>query len=208
MKQLWLPGFYVDGLGTVTSWSGRTGTTAQLLILGHTLVCDAQGIIIPVQALQIESAGVLAVGQVAPVETGVWRAVGPLLPLESGATVAVEQELPTEQRTTLAAGTEIPTEPRATVIAGNLLPTEQLAGLALADEIPVESDAAVAVPIAVGQTFSIELLAGVGAQLELAFATETIAGFEPPVRGGFVMIPRHQIDWDEEIEELLLAGVL
>ncbi|MBP1776399.1 MAG: hypothetical protein H6Q86_2409 [candidate division NC10 bacterium] len=194
MIQLWLPGLYVDGLGTVTTWRGRSGQAGATLIIGHTLGCDAQGVVIPIQALPVETAGVLAIGQP--------------IPIEAGRTIAASQQLPVDQRTTLAVGQQLPTEQQAVVVAGLDVPVERLAAVGTTDELPIESDVAAAKPIAIGQTLDIAYRAGVEAQLALPLESDVIEEFERPIRGGFVMMPRRPIDWDEELEELLLAGVI
>ena len=194
MIQLWLPGLYIDGLGTVTTWRGRSGQAGVTLSIGHTLGCDAQGVVIPIQALPVETAGVLAIGQP--------------IPIEAGRTIAASQQLPVDQRTTLAVGQQLPTEQQAVVVACLDVPVERLAAVGTTDELPIESDVAAAKPIAIGQTLDIAYRAGVEAQLALPLESDVIAGFEPPIRGGFVMMPRRPIDWDEELEELLLAGVI
>ena len=194
MIQLWLPGLYVDGLGTVTTWRGRSGQAGVTLIIGHTLGCDAQGVVIPIQALPAETAGVLAIGQP--------------IPIEAGRTIAASQQLPVDQRTTLAVGQQLPTEQQAVVVAGLDVPVERLAAVGTTDELPIESDVAAATPIAIGQTLDIAYRAGVEAQLALPLESDVIEEFERPIRGGFVMMPRRPIDWDEELEELLLAGII
>ena len=194
MIQLWLPGLYIDGLGTVTTWRGRSGQAGATLIIGHTLGCDAQGVVIPIQALPVETAGVLAIGQP--------------IPIEAGRTIAASQQLPVDQRTTLAVGQQLPTEQQAVVVAGLDVPVERLAAVGTTDELPIESVVAAAKPIAIGQTLDIAYRAGVEAQLALPLESDVIEEFERPIRGGFVMMPRRPIDWDEELEELLLAGVI
>jgi len=208
MIQLWLPGLYVDGLGTVTTWRGRSGQAGVTLIIGHTLGFDAQGVAVSIQALPVETAGVLAIGQQLPTESGLQRAVGQPIPIEAGRTIAASQQLPVDQRTTLAVGQQLPTEQQAVVVAGLDVPVERLAAVGTTDELPIESDVAAAKPIAIGQTLDIAYRAGVEAQLALPLESDVIEGFEPPIRGGFVMMPRRRIDWDEELEELLLAGVI